>query len=352
MKRLLNLVCFVSLCSLTVLLFSCDQQSFSQDEEGEEDTFVLPVEAAEVVAGDISAFFTGTATLEAEEETDVVARVGGVVEEIFVEEGGEVQAGQVLAKLDDDQLTLQLERSRANLEKLENSFRRSQGLFEKSLLSTEDFQSTKYEYEYQKAEFNLAELELGYTSIRAPISGVIAQRFVKIGNMILPNQAAFHIKGLDPIIAVLHVPEHQMSKLSTGQEARLRFDALENTELIGRIDRISPVVDPLTGTLKVTVAVEDTSRRLKPGMFVRVHIIHDTHRQAVLVPKDAVITEDKLKTVFVVDGDVARRRTIETGYINTSHIEVLEGLSPGDRVVTAGKGSLKDATPIEVISER
>jgi membrane fusion protein (multidrug efflux system) len=142
-----------------------------------------------------------------------------------------------------------------------------------------------------------------------------------------------------------------MHRLRVGHAARLVVDAIEDAEFFGRIDRMSPVVDPETGTMKVTIEVRDQSRQLKPGMFARVHIVHDTHRNTVLAPRDAIIEEDDQTSVFVVQDSTAFRRTVETGYVNSVHIEVVKGLDEGDTVVTIGKGSLKDSTRVELVSQ-
>ncbi len=350
MKRTEILIVALSLL-LLVAYFGCGNNSHSNPNNNNDDEVVVPVEIAEIIEGDISAYFTGTATIEAEEETEVVAKVSGVIEKLLTEEGDYVKAGQVLAKLDDEKIAVQLEQVKANLNKLENNYRRSKDLHEKKLISTEVFQQARYEYEHQQAVYDLAKLDLNYTSIRTPISGIVAQRLVKVGNMILPNQATFKVTGMDPLIAVLHVPERQLSRLQVGQKTLLHVDALGTNDFPGIIDRISPIVDPETGTVKVTVEVHDSTRRLRPGMFARLRIIYNVHSGVVMVPKDAIMAEDKESAVFVVRDSVAYRQFIEVGYTNSSHVEVLAGLQPGDTVVTTGKGSLKDSTKVEIVKD-
>ena len=332
---------------LSILQVGCGGDS--QSETKHEEPFVVPVEVASVTTGSIYATFSGTATLEAEEETEVVAKVSGVVEDIYVEEGDRVSAGQILAKLDDEKFRVQLEQASSNLQKLQNEYRRNEALFKKNLISAEAFQRAKFEYEYQKATFELVKLDMEYTDIRTPIGGVIANRLIKVGNMVPSHQATFCVTGLDPLLAVLHVPEQQVSKLQPGHPARIRVDALDAENIEGSIERISPVVDPSTGTVKVTVIVQAEEHRLKPGMFTRVDIIHDSHPDATLVPKDAVIAEDNSSMVYVVNDSLAYRRMVRTGFVNTTHIEILEGLKSGELVVTTGKSSLKDSTRVERI---
>ncbi len=213
------------------------------------------------------------------------------------------------------------------------------------------FQQSQYEYEQQKAAYELAELNLKYASIRTPISGVISERLIKLGNMILPNQSVFHVTGLNPLIAVLHVPEGQLRRLGEGLKAHLTVDAVENELFAGRIKRMSPVVDPGTGTVKVTIETRDDSGLLRPGMFARIKIIYDVHENIVKAPKDAIIAEDREASVFVVQDSLAIRRNIIIGYTNTTHVEILEGLAAGDTVVTTGKGSLKDSIGVEIVTK-
>ena len=351
MNRIKWIVIAVCVPALALGLAGCGKQSHSSTNGKKDEKLVIPVEIAEVIQGDISAYFTGTATIEAEEETEVVAKVSGVVEKILVEEGAEVRAGAVLARLDDEKIAVQLEQARANLAKLESNYKRNMDLHEKQLISTEVYQQAKYEHEHQKAAYELAELDLKYTSIRTPISGVVSERLVKVGNMILQNQPVFHVSGLNPLIAVLHIPERHLSKLRVGQKAQLKVDALEDDYFTGAIKRISPIVDPATGTVKVTVEAKDPSDRLRPGMFARIEIIYDVHTASTLALKDAIISEDRESCVFVVQDSVAYRRDVTLGYINTTHVEILQGLVPGDTIVTTGKGSLKDSSTVDIVTQ-
>lgn len=345
MKYVVYTVTGILISCLLVLYSGCGGDSNAEVKKEKE--LAVPVEVGSVYQGDIAAHFQGTATLEAEEETGVMAKVSGIVKKIMVEEGDIVSRDQTLVKLDDEKISVQVEQAAANLAKLENQFNRSKELYEKELISTEEFQSVKCEYEAQQAAYNLTKLDLEYTTICSPISGVIAERLIKKGNMVLTNQNVFKVVALDPLLAVLYVPEKEMSKLEKDQKAEVTFDALPEKVFKGHIKRISPIVDPQTGTVKVTVEVKDKSRQLKPGMFSRVNIIYDLRENVVLAPKNSIISEDRNSKVFVIQDSLALQRFVELGYVNTSHVQVLSGLNPGDMVVTTGKASLKDSTRVD-----
>jgi len=149
---------------------------------------------------------------------------------------------------------------------------------------------------------------------------------------------------------VLHVPVKELSVVRKGQEVSVALDAWPGEVFQGEIIRISPVVDPDSGTFRVTARVNDRNQMLKPGLFGRVDILYDLHRDVPVIPRSAVITEDEQSHVFVVAGDgSASRRAVQLGYERAGLIEVREGVTAGETVVTAGKGSLNDGAKVEII---
>ncbi|HCD51366.1 MAG TPA: efflux transporter periplasmic adaptor subunit [Balneolaceae bacterium] len=336
-----------SIISLTACSNDGDQ---NEDQNNDNDsTLVIPVEARDVLRGDISAYYSNTATLEAVEEAVIVSKVRGIVEEILVEEGDMVKKGQVIARIEDDQYRIETERAKATMDRMYNDYQRNKELFEKELISAEVYENSRYDYESQKSAYELAKLSLEYTAIRSPISGVISERFIKVGNMIGTDQQVYRVTNFDPIQAVLHIPEHEMYKIRKGQRAELMVDAIPGKLFTGKVERISPVIDPQTGTFKTTVYLDDKEDILRPGMFGRIKIVYDTRFNTRMIPKNAIISEDETQSVFVIKDSLAFRRIIKTGYVNGTNIEVLEGLDDGEIVVTTGQGSLSDSTRVNVV---
>lgn len=321
-----------------------------KNDEDKEETPV-PVEVAQVELGDVAAVYSGTAALEAEEEARVVAKVGGEVIVIEVEEGDQVKNGQVLARLDGDRLRLELGRSHANLKKLEQEYQRNLDLYEKGLVSSGAYEGLKYDLEALRSAYRLAQLELSYTNIRAPIDGVIAERQIKLGNTITANTPVFLITDLDPLLAYLHVPEREFRKLAARQEATVEVDALPGQQFPASVSRVSPVIDPGSGTFKVTVEVKDQAGALKPGMFGRFSIVYDRHENTVMVPRSALLRDDDRSSVFVIDEGVAKRRTVTTGYSNGNKLEILDGLVPGEKIVVVGQAGLSDGNAVRVVNQ-
>jgi membrane fusion protein (multidrug efflux system) len=331
------------------LLLSACQQGGENATKDEEETPPVPVETSRPVRGDVFAVYSGTAPIEAFAEADVIAKVEGEVREILFEEGDLVSAGEVLARLDGDRLRLELNESRARLNKMRRDFERNKELREKGLLSEGDFEKLRFDLEALEASFNLASLELDYTQIRAPIDGVVSERYIKIGTTIRVGDRTFQITSFDPLVAYLHVPEREYRQIRAGQPVAIDIDALADQRVFSEVARISPVVDPETGTFKITIEIRDEERRIKPGMFGRMSIVYDRHDNALQVPRSAVIEDRGSETVFVVEDGEAVRREVQTGYGNDGMVEITEGLSDEDDVVTVGHVGLKPGTKVTVI---
>ncbi len=343
--------------SLTALLAGCsggpDAQAETAEAEAEEEEVAIPVEVATVQRGDILAVYSATGSLEAERDAEVVAKVEGQILEILVEEGDRVQAGDVLARLDGDQLRLELARARASLEKLEAEYRRNEALHSKGLVTREAYDTIAFDVRASRADAELSALRLSYTEIRAPIDGVVSERMVKVGNTITANTPTFRVTDLEPLITELFVPEREYRKLAPGQQAQVRVDALGDVSFAGRIARIAPVIDPATATFKVTVETTDPAARLSPGMFARINVVYDVHADALQVPRDALVDGVGDKAVFVVsEEDTAERRTVTTGLSNGGSIEILDGIEHGEEVVVVGQASLRDGGRVNVVNRR
>lgn len=353
-SRTLGLV-LIALFALPMLTGCGADANSSNPPEKDDAPVSIPVEVSEVSFGDVSSSFAGTATLVPERQTTAVAKLGGIALEILVEEGDSVEAGQVLARLERDRYEFQARQTEARLRKLENELKRASELHQRDLISTEEYDRIRFDTEAQRASYELARLDLAHTEIRAPIAGVVADRMVKVGNLVTQNQPLFMIDDFDPLWAVLHVPERELNLLDAGQKASLQVDAFPGHEFAGEVLRISPVVDAETGTFKVTVTFSDDSGRLRPGLFGRVQVVHDSRMNVPLVPQTALMSEDGEVAVFVArkqdggDGYTAERRTVKTGYTGVAGVEILQGLGEGETVITAGKNSLRDGAAIRII---
>lgn len=255
-----------------------------------------------------------------------------------------------MAQLDGARLRLELNQSEANLRKLQRDYERNVELKDKGLVSSGDFDKIRYEMEALEASFNLAKLELDYTQIRAPIDGVVSERFVRLGNTISSGEAVFRVTSFDPLVAYLHVPEREYRHIAKDQPVGIDIDALQGQRIVAAVTRVSPVVDPVTGTFKITIEISDDQRRIKPGMFGRISIVYDQHENVLQIPRSAILEESDQTSVFLVKDGKAIRKVVQTGYSNSGMIEITDGLVDDDQVVTVGHIGLKDDAVVTVIN--
>lgn len=367
-----------ALAALALALGACSRGKTDEDAAARETG--VPVEVAVAVREAIVASYAGTAALEPARQAQVAAKTSGVLLQLQTEEGRVVKAGDVLARLDSERARLELARAEANLQRLEKNFSRAEDLSKRNLISAEAFDQIRADLSTQRAAFELAELELSYTEIVAPIDGVISERMVKEGNLIQPNQVLFRIDDFNPLLAVLNVPERELAIMRPGLEVRMLVDALPGEVFTGKVARVSPVVEAGTGTFRVTAEFRDQSGRLKSGMFGRVQIVYDTRTEALTISRSALAEEDGEAVVFVIERGIpievapaseprgrgrpkpkeeaeeprkettiARRRLVTVGFTQGERVEVTDGLADGDKVVTVGRAALRDGVAVQVL---
>ena len=302
----------------------------------------VPVEVAALARGGIESVLRLSSNLEAEREVQVFAEAPRRVTRLLVEEGNPVQKGQALLQLQDEEQKSALAKAEIALEESRRTFQRTKELYEQKLVTEELF--TQAGYTVDRSEIALADArrELAYTQVRAPIAGVVTERKVNLGDHVTLNQPLFRIVDFDSIVARIYVPEKELVRLARGQPARLRADSLGGTRFKGTIDRISPVVDPGTGTIKVTVATP-RQEGLRPGMYVEVELVTAVREDALLVPKRALVYDNDQVFVFRLKEQRRVERLRVTPLLeDADNIEPAEGLSAGDQLVVAGQSGLKD----------
>ena len=310
---------------------------------------LVPVEVAQVAKRPIQASYNGTASLEAPNEAQVVAKTSGVLLKLLVEEGDTVKAGQVLAMIDPERPRLEVQRAEALLRKLEAEMNRSKELFDRKLVAADLYEKIRFDVATQKAAYDMARLELSYTSIVAPIDGIIASRSVKLGNLIQLNSSLFRIVDTNELEAVLNVPERELATMRAGAAVAMQVDAMPGKTYAGKIDRVSPVVDAGSGTFRVTCTFE-SENELKPGMFGRIGVVYDERADALTVPRSALLEDQGETAVFAVRDNTAVRVPVQLGYLSGDLAEIRSGLNEGESVVTAGKITLRDGTKVEVLN--
>ena len=301
----------------------------------------VPVEAIRVKRSNIEIFLVNNCTLEPEKQVDVVAETTGTVLNVLVEEGDYVESGMPLVKLDDDEALLALREAKLKKENAKRVYKSSSDNFKENIISKDEFEEKRFQLEIATVELERKQLEYEYTTIESPLDGVIVERNIEEGYYIEKDQMVFKVADFDPILARIYIPEKDINKVVEGQMARLISEIMPDIEFMGRVKMVSPVVDPESGTVKVTIEMGDLSGgALRPGMFASVFTIVDQHQDALLIPKKALILEAEDDEVFVV----------KKFAVLSASLDVIKSLALGDSAVCKQKrsGSLLSGNIVDI----
>ncbi len=306
-----------------------------------------PVAVDHVRIGPASSYYLATATLEAENRAEVQARAAGVVTRIEREEGDRVAKGDVLLRLDDAEARYRVQQAEANLAAAQSEHERRSAMREGGLLSEGEFETTENTLSVREAELGLARVALSHTRVTAPFAGRVVRRHVDLGANVSNGSPLFDLMDDDPLLARIHIPAKRMSYLEVGQPLNIHVDS-QDRNLTGVVTLISPIVDPATGTVKVTAEVR-SGGGVRPGDFAQVSIVTARREDAMLVPSAAVFEEQGQQVIYVAEDGKAVRRVVETGFVDGEETEIVGGLSPEDLIVVKGQRQLRDGAGIEIL---
>ena len=318
------------------------------DAKGDKKDEAVPVELITLARGPIEEVLRFSTNLEAESQVQVFAEAARKVIDLRVEEGNRVAKGQVLLRLQDDEQRTNLAKVASQLAKAQREYERQQKLFAEQLISEQAFSAATYDLEQLRLADDEAKRQLSYTEVKAPIAGTVTRRLVSLGDFVTVNQPLFEIVDFGSIVARVYVPEKEMPRLAVGVPARLSAPALGGERFPGKIDRLAPVVDPKSGTVKVTVAIPERSG-LKPGMYVDVELVTAVRDDALLVPKRALVYDQDQIFVYRVGEDMKVAKVfLRPRLEDKQNIEPADGVAAGDRIVVAGQAGLKDGLEVRL----
>lgn len=204
-----------------------------------------------------------------------------------------------------------------------------------------------------QSDFDSSKLALEELNLKPPMSGVIAERFVEVGDLADPNLPLLRIVDLSKVKTIVHVVERDHPRIQPGQTASLRVDAFPDKVFHGVVIRKSPILSEATRTGEVHIQIHNPGQ-LAPGMHGRVEIVFESKKQADVVPVSSIIESNRETSVFVIQGNppTSRLRRVKTGIRTDGVVEVISGLQPEDQVVTLGSRLIKDGQVVQPVQGR
>ncbi|MEO0093326.1 MAG: efflux RND transporter periplasmic adaptor subunit [candidate division WOR-3 bacterium] len=322
--------------------------------------------------GSILAKISATGELKAALQVNLQAQAMGTVDKLYVQEGDVVKKGQLLCQLDRKSYEADMLSAKARYEQAKAVYARNETLYARNLIAQEQFESYKMQYEVAKAQYEQAQDRLAKTKITAPISGTVVKvnieegETVIIGTMNNPGTVMMVIADLSQMLAIVKVDETDIPSIKLGQKAEITIDALPDTVFEGIVTKIGymPVQNILqtteTGTdFEVEVKLTKTNATLKPGMTVSADIITAEKESVLVVPIQAVgkrkVKGIETQALFVVEKGVAKLKPVKTGSASETEIEIIEGIKPGDKVISGPYkvlAKLKDGVKVKTLEEK
>jgi HlyD family secretion protein len=338
---------------------------------GAQNRVPLTVETTTAKRGEIVQQLVVVGNLVGDATVAVVPRAAGRLQDISVRLGDRVARGQRIAKIEDFELQEQVKQQEAALEVSRATIRqreadlqlaqtnaeRSRNLFARQLLPKQTLDDTEARYQAAVAQLDLAraqntqstarldelKINLQNTIIVSPVDGFVARRAADPGAFVGQNAPVVDVVDIGQVRLVANIVEKDLKSLQPGDETQVEVDAFPGETFMGRVARVAPVLDPATRTAPIEIEIPNPGFRLKPGMYARVSVKTDERKKALLVPANAVVDTGGRRGVFMAaDNDTVSFRPVMVGIEDSNQIEILDGLSEGDRIVTTGAAGLRD----------
>ncbi len=322
-----------------------DSKEKGNDDKKETDTIPVSIKVPE--RGDINSFLLFSSNIDTDKLVKIYPMTSGIIERINFDEGDRIKKGTVLAVLDDREASINEKKAKITFLQQKAKFNRQKEIYKKELISKEAYERLQFDLEQSRLDWEQKKLLLSYTRITSPISGLVSKRHVKAGNRVNMNELAFTVVYTREKIAVVNIPEQEKKQIFVKQKAIITAD---DTVLNGYVKLISPAIDPDSGTFKTTIEVKDVDNLMVIGQFVNVKIIKKVHKNVILVTKDILMFEgDKIFVFIVTKEKKALKKEVKIGFDDGSKVEIVSGIKETDRLVSAGKSSLKNESKVKII---
>ncbi|HNX54190.1 MAG TPA: efflux RND transporter periplasmic adaptor subunit [Prolixibacteraceae bacterium] len=348
---------FYQILALLIFLgaiIACNNQPSNTTTE-----LAVPVSVNDIKPKSIEKIINTTGTLAANKTATVKTEISGSYKLMVNPKthrpfalGDLVDNGQVIIQIEDAEYLngLGLESKKLNLEITEQTMKKQQSLYEKGGVTQLDYRNSEVNYTNAKDAFDKANIQLAKMKIRAPFKGVITNLpAVTNGTQVASGVEAFSIVDYSLMTIDVNLPEKYINEVALNQLVRVMNYTLPNDTLKGDIKELSPAISTETRTFKGIVEVPNPDLKLRPGMFSRADIVLARKDSVVVIPKDIIISNQRGKSVFIVDNGTAIEKRITLGYENQTEAEVTSGLKKNDRLVIKGFETLKNRSKVKIV---
>jgi membrane fusion protein (multidrug efflux system) len=309
-----------------------------------------PVEVVSLAPTVVREDLQAVGSLRSNESVILRPEVSGRIAAIGFKDGQIVRKGQLLVALDATLNEAEVAQMKAEYDLALSNLKRSEDLASRQFISSSAQETAASNAQVAEAKLKLAQARLSKMRIVAPFDGSVGIRNVSLGDYVKDGTDLVNVEDLRILKVDFRLPERNYSLVRVGQTIEVIADALPNERWQGRIEAINPKVDADGRSLEVRALLENTSGKLRPGMFVRVRVIVGERADALMVPEESIVPQGGQFYVYKVVDGAARRMPVIIGVRRDAKVEILQGLVAGDQVVTAGMRLSRDGQPVRVLS--
>ena len=282
--------------------------------------------------------------------------VGGRVKQILFSDGQRVRKGQLMVQFEDQLQQAQVAQARAELSIAEANHKRNQELVAQNFISQRSLDESAAALEVSRAKLALAQATLQRLQVLAPFDGITGLKQINVGDYLKDGADMVNVEDIDAVLLDFRLPERFQAKIRAGQKAQLTVDALPGRPFSAIVQAVDPLIEANGRSVGVRGCIDNRQQQLRPGMFARVNAVFGSRDNALVIPEEAIIPQGgRTFVVKVVAGDkpdalISQRVPVKVGLRQPGKVEIVEGLSAGDTVVTAGHQRLqKDGTAVRVV---
>jgi len=325
----------------------------SKSEEAPERSEVVHVKMAPVEHTEMSKPIHTHGRVSPKKEIKLSFKIGGIIRNIYADEGQAVKKGQILARLDLSEIQSQVQQARSAFEKARRDLERAEDLHKEKAVTLEQLQNVKTAFDVAQSQLNAAEFNLRYAEIHAPSEGRILRRLMEENEMVSAGMPIFFFASTagDWIVRA-GVSDRDLVRLRLGDTAVVRFDAYPGEEFQAVVSEIVESADPMTGTYEVELKVEAENKKLVSGFVAQVDISPTEKKIYAVIPVQAMVdAEGRQAFVFTVDESShrAKRIPMTIGFLFEDKVAVASGLEGISHVVTEGAPYLIEGTAVEIV---
>jgi membrane fusion protein (multidrug efflux system) len=285
-------------------------------------------------------------TIYANEEAELRTEIAGKLTSVRFKEGGLVNKGDLLVKINDADLQANLKKLEAQLKLTSDKLDRQEKLLKIGGISQEEYEMSNTDVSNTRSDIDFTKAQIAKTEIHAPFSGSIGLKNISEGNYVSASNVIATIQQLNPVKIDFSVPEKYLAYIQKGDTIKFRVGESDKV-YSAEIAAIEPTIDPATRSVKIRAYAENSDHSLYPGAFVHIEIVINFSEHAILIPTESVVPILKGKKVFVGRKGIVDEAMIETGERTEDKVEVLRGLAEGDTVLTTGILQVRKGSPIQ-----